>query len=97
MQDKCTGRFFIYDNDGKILVFSKEPESDRSKPLIEMYLNEDLPRINPTLFIVEQKDFSILFLIGGYVQKKSKIILQNTILVFKLNTRKVTSTPILTL
>lgn len=43
VQEKRTGRFFMYDNNNKILCFSNTPvknseRDDKSRPLIEMFL-----------------------------------------------------------
>ena len=76
--DRVSGRFFIYNNRDKILVFSKEPvmiseREDKSKPLIEIELKDQYPyRIDPTLYIIEEKDFSMLLVIGGYKKHKNK-------------------------
>ena len=47
MQEKTTGRFFIYDNNNKILVYSSNPittgRDDRTKPLIDMDLRDEKP------------------------------------------------------
>jgi len=47
VQEKTTGRFFIYDNNNKILVYSSNPittgRDDRTKPLIDMDLRDEKP------------------------------------------------------
>ena len=46
--NKGKGRFFIYDNNNKILVYSSNPikkseRDDRTKPLIDMDLRDEKP------------------------------------------------------
>ena len=48
VQEKTTGRFFIYDNNNKILVYSSNPmtrtgRDDRTKPLIDTDLIDEKP------------------------------------------------------
>jgi hypothetical protein len=70
--ERTTGRIFVYNNNNKILVYSHKPErvsdtDDKSKPLIEMNLMDTLPcRRDPTLYILEEEDYSVLLVIGGY-------------------------------
>jgi hypothetical protein len=76
--DKITGRFFIYNNRNKVIVFSKEPvktsdRDDKSSPLIEMdVLDENPCRKDPTLYIIELEKYSLLLIIGGYRESKDK-------------------------
>jgi hypothetical protein len=77
--DRTTGRFFIYNNcNNKVLVFSKEPRrngesDDKSKPLIEMDVRDQgIGRIDPSLYVIEGNEFSILLVIGGYRSKICK-------------------------
>lgn len=58
VQEFSTGRYFIYDNKNKILCFSHCPKvfsekDDKSKPLIEMFLEDENIRYDPTLYIKE--------------------------------------------
>jgi hypothetical protein len=47
IQEKTTGRFYIYDNScGKVHIFSSDvlTSQQKDKPLISLCLNEDPPR-----------------------------------------------------
>lgn len=74
--DKITGRYFIYNNNNKVLVFSHNPikyseRDDRTKPLFEMDLNDENGcRLDPSLYVLEFNDYSMLMVIGGYKKKK---------------------------
>lgn len=73
--EKSTGRFFIYDNNDTILVYSNRPVKtsvvkDKSKPLMEMHLlDKDVVRVNPTVFVLENDYYEnthLLLVAGGY-------------------------------
>jgi hypothetical protein len=49
VQEKTTGRFYIYDNScGKVHIFSSDMlfSEEKDKPLISLCLNEEPPRSN---------------------------------------------------
>ncbi|KRX02451.1 hypothetical protein PPERSA_10068 [Pseudocohnilembus persalinus] len=103
-QEKTSGRYFIYDNNNKILCFASFPvknsdRDDRTRPLIEMFLEDENPRINPSLYIEEFEDFSCLLVIGGYRKSKIKNSTQiyptNSIKVFRLEKRIVSTSYVL--
>lgn len=51
-------------------MFSEK--DDKSKPLIEMFLEDESIRYDPTLYIKEFFDYSCLLVIGGYRKSNNK-------------------------
>lgn len=98
--ERSTGRHFIYDNNGVVLVFSKKPiqqsvTNDKSRPLAEMYLQDlQTRRIDPTLKIIESNSskIHILLVAGGYsISETGQILRFTSIKVFKIDQQKVSS------
>ncbi|KAM3139007.1 hypothetical protein pb186bvf_008818 [Paramecium bursaria] len=104
-QEKVTGRFYIYDNScGKVHIYSSEIliNSNKDRPLVSLSLNEEIPRQNPILYLVEcEHEFqwkSVLFVIGGFHKQKSKKVRPlRSIKVFEIKRREVTLTPAITI
>ncbi|CAD8048938.1 unnamed protein product [Paramecium sonneborni] len=105
VQEKTTGRFYIYDNkQGKVHIYSSDMliNENKDKPLVSLNLNEDKPRQDPLLYLVEcEHEYqwkSVLFVIGGHhLQRGGEKKPLKTIKVFEIKRREVTLTPVLTI
>lgn len=75
-------------------MFSEK--DDKSKPLIEMFLEDESIRYDPTLYIKEFFDYSCLLVIGGYRKSNNKnssyIYPLDSIKVFRLEKKIVSTT-----
>lgn len=104
VQEKTTGRFYIYDNScGKVHIYSSDMliNLNKDKPLVSLNMNEDIPRQNPLLYLIEcEHEYqwkSVLFVIGGYHKQRGIKRPLRTIKVFEIKRREVTLTPALTI
>ncbi|CAD8043813.1 unnamed protein product [Paramecium primaurelia] len=104
VQEKTTGRFYIYDNkQGKVHIYSSDMliNDNKDKPLVSLNLNEDKPRQDPLLYLIEcEHEYqwkSVLFVIGGHHLQRGEKKPLKTIKVFEIKRREVTLTPVLTM
>ncbi|CAD8142264.1 unnamed protein product [Paramecium octaurelia] len=104
VQEKTTGRFYIYDNKlGKVHIFSSDMliNDNKDKPLVSLNLNEDKPRQDPLLYLIEcEHEYqwkSVLLVIGGHHLQRGEKKPLKTIKVFEIKRREVTLTPVLTI
>ncbi|CAK55657.1 unnamed protein product (macronuclear) [Paramecium tetraurelia] len=102
VQEKTTGRFYIYDNkQGKVHIYSSDMliNDNKDKPLVSLNLNEDKPRQDPLLYLIEcEHEYqwkSVLFVIGGHHLQRGEKKPLKTIKVFEIKRREVTLTPVL--
>ncbi|CAD8045992.1 unnamed protein product [Paramecium primaurelia] len=104
VQEKTTGRFYIYDNKlGKVHIYSSDMliNDNKDKPLVSLNLNEDKPRQDPLLYLIEcEHEYqwkSVLLVIGGHHLQRGEKKPLKTIKVFEIKRREVTLTPVLTI